>query len=118
MLDGTAQAVAIAHQATSVRETAPRVHRRDRVTGGQVNKLMALNVEQNIGGDKEYPSVLLNERCERRVNVRAASGLQNEQLQPRCGHYRLQIPRMDFGIWIVRIDQHTNQRHLRKEITH
>ena len=76
MLDGTAQAVAIAHQATSVRETAPRIHRRDRVTGGQVNKLMALNVEQSIGGDKQYPSVLLNERCKRRVNVRAASGLQ------------------------------------------
>ena len=83
MLDGPAQAVAIAHQATSVRETAPRVHRRDRVTGGQVNKLVALNVEQNIGGDKQYPSVLLNEPCERRVNVRAASGLQNEQSQPR-----------------------------------
>src|SRR5436190_23929434 len=101
MLDGTAQAVAIAHQATSVHETAPRVHRRDRVTGGQVNNLKALNVEQNIGGDKQYSSVLLNERCDRRVNVRAASGLQYEQLQPRCGQRRSQVPRMVFGVWIV-----------------
>src|SRR3954454_8102600 len=63
LLDGTAQAVAIAHQATSVRETAPRVHRSNGVTGGQVNKPMAMDVEQNIGGDKQSLSALLDERC-------------------------------------------------------
>src|SRR3954452_24152520 len=52
MLDGAAQAIAIAHQAASVGKTAPRVNRGDCVTGGQVDKLIALNVEQHVGGDK------------------------------------------------------------------
>ena len=78
---------------------------------------MAVNVEQNIGGNKQYLSVLLDERCEGPVKVRTGSGLEHKQLQRRCGHCRLQIPRVAFGIWIVRVDQHTSQRRLRNEIT-
>ena len=60
MLDGTAQAVAVARQATTVRETTPGYLVGIVLRAAKFNKLMALDVEQNIGGDKEYPSVLLN----------------------------------------------------------
>src|SRR5204862_3477542 len=103
LAESVAQAVAIAHQAPSIGEIAPRVHRWYCVACGQFNKLKTMPVKQGIGGHQQCPRALLNERCKRHVKVSNASGLQKEQLLPRWERCRLQVPQMVCGIWIVGI---------------
>ena len=64
--------------------------------------------EESIGSDHQRAGSLLDQGCERRIEVAFAARMQDMELEPELAGRRLRVLRHGLGIGICRVDEQRN----------
>src|SRR5215510_1059850 len=98
----------IAHQAAGSCELVRKVHRRHRVARGKRDELVALFVEDRIGGKGQRGDPPLDEMRKRSVDVVVAARVLDNYLQAQRASCCLHVTRLGFGSRVFWVDEEAN----------
>jgi hypothetical protein len=78
----------------------------------QLDKLLSPGIEERGCGNQQRPGALLDEGCERDVEIGFRIGAHDYELRTEVGRLLLHVAQLVFGVRIAWIDQHRDGRGL------